>query len=423
MTSLHLNEIKIAPERQRQEFGDEDQLSSSIERLGLLHPIVVRHDGTLVAGERRLRAIRKLAIANIGIKHGNASYEPWQVPITYFESLDPYGAYEAELEENVQRRDLTWQERADARARLHKLRCEQNPGQSVKDTARELLGRETIANETANNLNKELIVARQLSDPDVAKAKTLTEALKIIEIKERRARHEAIGAALPSEVLRATHQLLVGDFRTTNLPSGYFDCLVSDPPYGIGVGNQSMSMGATATHDYDDTYEQWQLLIQDFVSTAWRILAENSHAYVFCDFDRFHELKGVMESAGFYVFRKPFAMCKTSSIAAPMAEYGPWVAWECILYALKGRKSVQRKWNDWLVVRGDSNLGMSAQKPVEAYTNLLERSCFAGERVVDLCCGTGPIFPAAHGLKLKATGVEINPATAAIASKRLEELE
>ena len=44
----------------RREMGDIAGLAASIAELGLLHPIVVRPDGKLIAGERRLLAAAQL---------------------------------------------------------------------------------------------------------------------------------------------------------------------------------------------------------------------------------------------------------------------------------------------------------------------------------------------------------------------------
>ena len=49
-------ESVIVGERHRRVLGDLDALAANIKDTGLLHPIVVRRDGTLIAGERRLRA-------------------------------------------------------------------------------------------------------------------------------------------------------------------------------------------------------------------------------------------------------------------------------------------------------------------------------------------------------------------------------
>jgi ParB family chromosome partitioning protein len=46
--------------RHRQDLGDLAPLIASIERLGLLQPITISPDGTLLCGRRRLEAIRQL---------------------------------------------------------------------------------------------------------------------------------------------------------------------------------------------------------------------------------------------------------------------------------------------------------------------------------------------------------------------------
>src|SRR5712692_10982380 len=52
-------DITVGP-RHRKELGDLQPLMQSIEAVGLLHPPVVLPDGTLVAGQRRLEALRRL---------------------------------------------------------------------------------------------------------------------------------------------------------------------------------------------------------------------------------------------------------------------------------------------------------------------------------------------------------------------------
>jgi ParB family chromosome partitioning protein len=48
-------------------MGDIGGLAASMEELGLLQPIVVTPDGTLIAGERRLRAALQLGWTHISI--------------------------------------------------------------------------------------------------------------------------------------------------------------------------------------------------------------------------------------------------------------------------------------------------------------------------------------------------------------------
>jgi len=57
----------IIGERHRKAMGDVAGLAASIAEVGLLHPIVIRCDGTLIAGERRLEAFRLLGRTEIPV--------------------------------------------------------------------------------------------------------------------------------------------------------------------------------------------------------------------------------------------------------------------------------------------------------------------------------------------------------------------
>jgi ParB/RepB/Spo0J family partition protein len=81
-------EIRIG-ERHRRDLGDIESLAASIQSVGLLHPVVVRPDGDLIAGRRRLAACERLG---------------WpQVPVTVVE-LDEI--VRGEFAENAFRQDF-----------------------------------------------------------------------------------------------------------------------------------------------------------------------------------------------------------------------------------------------------------------------------------------------------------------------------
>ena len=63
---LPITKISVG-ERHRKVAGDIDALARSIADVGLLHPIVVRPDGMLIAGERRLRAVQSLGWTSIPV--------------------------------------------------------------------------------------------------------------------------------------------------------------------------------------------------------------------------------------------------------------------------------------------------------------------------------------------------------------------
>ncbi len=148
-----------------------------------------------------------------------------------------------------------------------------------------------------------------------------------------------------------------------------------------------------------------------------------AHAYVFCDFDRFHELKTMMQLAGWYVFRTPLIVHKQNSGRVPLPDRGPRRQYELILYAIKGNKPVNNIFPDVISVTGDENLSHGAQKPVALYQNLLQRSVKPGDTVVDFFAGTGPIFGAATTMHCLAVGCELNPEYYALSMKRISELK
>jgi N6-adenosine-specific RNA methylase IME4 len=83
----------IIGERHRRDMGDIDSLAASIGELGLLHPVVVRPDGSLIAGARRLAAVKALG---------------WNtVPVTVVD-LNSIG--KGEFAENTFRKDFTLSE-------------------------------------------------------------------------------------------------------------------------------------------------------------------------------------------------------------------------------------------------------------------------------------------------------------------------
>jgi len=101
----------VVKKRIRKDVGDVSSLAESIRRFGLINPIVINKRNVLVAGRRRLEAIR-----NLGWRTVNA---------TIIDSPDELTKLEFELEENLHRRDLSLEEIAKANDRIRKLR---NPG-------------------------------------------------------------------------------------------------------------------------------------------------------------------------------------------------------------------------------------------------------------------------------------------------------
>jgi ParB family chromosome partitioning protein len=132
LEQIHVDAIRPNPYQPRRTFSEEsiDELSSSIEQYGLINPISVRKLGTgyeLIAGERRLRAVRRL-----GMTHINA---------IVVQAKEQDSAVIAMIE-NLQRENLHFLEEAEGYQRLIR-----NHGLTQDELAKKLgKNQSTVAN-------------------------------------------------------------------------------------------------------------------------------------------------------------------------------------------------------------------------------------------------------------------------------------
>jgi site-specific DNA-methyltransferase (adenine-specific) len=334
---------------------------------------------------------------------------------------------EIELEENIRRQDLTWQERSQATSQLFELRRLQAEKAKVPAPGTSQLAAELYPDyhpKAANEaIRRELVLARNLKDPEVAKASSAEEGLKIVKRKEEIARTTALGKEVGRTFNASIHKLIQGNCLEVMLTFDplMFDVILTDPPYGIDAQsfNDSGGKAASVGHVYDDSHANWQVLIKKFLDLSFKVAKPQAHFYCFCDIDRFEELRYSAKAAGWKVFRTPLVWHNPSSQRAPWPSSGPHRQYQLCLYAIKGERPILKSSSDVVTYASDVNVNWAAQKPVGLFADLLQRSCRAGDRVLDPFAGSGTIFPAAHGLKIEAWGVEQDETAYGIAVKRL----
>lgn len=96
MSSTHTVELDqiVVQQRHRRDLGDLKSLAKSIEDVGLLQPVVLTSDSLLIAGERRLAAVRMLGWS--------------EIPAFYVSTVsDAASLLRAERDENTCRKPLT----------------------------------------------------------------------------------------------------------------------------------------------------------------------------------------------------------------------------------------------------------------------------------------------------------------------------
>ena len=467
MNTTKLSSIAIPTNRQRREFNLQklEELKASIElsparNTQLLHPPVLRRgeDGSLilVAGETRLKAITDIFALGGSFRYSGRIFtaEEGLIPFTDLGELSALEAKEAELDENIRRMDLTWQEHAAAVKELHELRSAQKQAvryeasqlpdpakgaailsqvapQTIADTAQEVLGRSDGYYQ--DTIRKELIVAKHLDNPAVAAAKTVQEAFKILKKEETRAEAAQLAVAMGRTSVEETYEILNMDclvYMADPANHGKFDVILTDAPYGMGAdefGNAGGKLSGT-THQYDDSYEAWFNLMHGpkfvggWCELSYLVAKSEAHAYVFCDIGNFHVLRDAMAAAGWDVFRTPLIAYKLNSGRVPRPEHGPRRQYETILYAIKGDKTVNHIYPDVIPCQGDENMGHGAQKPVALFQNLLQRSVKPGDMVLDSFAGSGPLLEAAATSQVYSVLIEAVPTYYGLILKRAERL-
>lgn len=426
---VSLDAVHVADNRQRKIFSlpQIEQLADSISARGLLHPPVVREAGDgsylLVAGERRLRAITSLSQLDIPFLCGGIEVPAGHIPVLPIGSLEPIAAKEAELEENIIRVDLSWQERAEATRELHELKVQASgtlpvpKKHTVTDTAKIIAG-DDYSDSSRIAVANTLVVAEHLDDADVAKAKSEGEALKIIKKKAEQAHRRKLAETFSAS--ESKHTILKGDCLEVlpTLESGTFDCIVTDPPYGIGANN--FGEQSSTGHDYEDSKEYFDSFIGKVLSELFRVAKPSAHLYLFCDPRMYAQISFEAELAGWNVWHVPLIWNKLNGML-PRPEHGPRRTYEMIMFASKGDKTVTRVAPDVITITQDANIKHGAQKPVALYEDLLSRSVDPGAVVLDCFAGSGPIFPAADKCYCTAVGIERSEDSYALCVERINE--
>lgn len=430
-----IKDILVSPKRQRKTFDPVAlaELRESIQDNTLLQAPVIRKTPAgleLVAGERRLRALTDLHDLGIEVRHNNQAVPAGQAPYTDIGDLSPLQAWEAELEENIRRADLTWQERAAATAELMALRKAQAEETGSAPPTVAQITEEVRPGQTPNTAHdttrQELIVSRHLGDPEVAAAPTVKEAFKILKKREERENNAALAVAAGATFSSKSHTILntnCVDWMRSQ-PGGQFEIILTDPPYGMGAdsfGDSGAGVSANA-HFYDDSPENWLKLMLEFVPVAYRLATENAHAYLFCDLDKFHALREMMSDAGWRVFRTPLVWNNPDGFRAPWPDKGPQRQYELILFAVKGDKRVNHLAPDVLTYKKDRGIPHPAAKPVSLLDDLLRRSAKPGDRVLDAFAGSGQTVVACNALKLACTAIEQDPSSYGFITKQVGSL-
>jgi len=418
MAKVKVKEIKIRGERFREDYGEIEELAVSIQRYGLLHPIVVEKDEEgniwLVAGERRLKAHRLLGLEEIEVR--------------FLGELNELERREIEIEENLRRKNFTWQEEVKAKAEVDRIKREMygsavkghGGGWSIRDTA-ESLG------DSIGTISRDLRLAKAIEEfPELAKEKNKESAWRKYQRLKEREIVEKLAEKV--EVKVDVKCLVCGDAvkEMKKLKSESVDLVLTDPPFAIALDKGFKTLDYWAGKVYDDEVQTVLNTIDLVVKECYRVLKPDRHMYIFFGIQHYEYVLKMLKDAGFNVLEVPLIWHKTGGAGAGGSEYAYASNWEPFFLCMKGRRPLNKL--------GQSNVFVEprvapqrkvhpTEKPTSLLRRLIEQSTQPGELVADPFAGSGSTLVAAFECNRRAWGCELDKEYYSQAVLRLEKMK
>jgi ParB/RepB/Spo0J family partition protein len=439
---LELIDVK-RDERQRREIRTDD-LEISIKLRGVLQPIIVEPSAetsgryVLIAGERRLQASRNINVPDIPARlAGELTDEERQV---------------IELEENLRRRDLTWQEAVVSYSRIHTLYAKANPDGWTQTKTADAIG---VSRQTLSDC---ILLSDEMKRENkvVVNAPTMSAALNATRRKNERAISDAMTELLYEEAPVPDHQeleytteslgqaiidinkpVIVTNDRNSILNESFHDFAASysgtpfnflhcDFPYGIGHDKSDQGGSGAQWEGYEDSEDTYWRLCQTLCTNIDRLMAPSSHIlfWLSSDIERQYEtIRFFRSRASSLVLQTvPLVWHKSDNRGIlPDPQRGPRRIVETALIGARG---------DRLIIRAVSNAYSSpttkeihqSEKPEPMLRHFFQMFVDEHTRMLDPTCGSGTSLRAAEGLGASSVlGLEINPDFAESARAKLRQ--
>src|SRR5258708_24520932 len=278
----------IVEDRLRKSYDGIDELCDSIKELGLIQPLVISRENRLIAGGRRIMALKRLGLSEL--IHA--------IHFVYNDEVDPYKLKAMELEENLKRKNLTWVEEIIAKKQLLELYQKvYGVARSGKPSQSDIIGLTSPGfgiNKLANLLGESN--AQTSKDIELAGYLEAVPQLAQAETKEA-ARRQASLAILVAGAIQTqaknppkTEQkwtLYEGPFvnNVNSIEPNSVDLVITDPPFGgasSGMGPNSKQLISTP---FQDDLQTTLDLVDALVQASFYCLRPDRFAVFFFGFE------------------------------------------------------------------------------------------------------------------------------------------
>jgi DNA modification methylase len=411
---VSIDDVKIREERFREDYGEVEELAVSIQRYGLFHPIVVDDQLNLIAGERRLKAHRMLGLKEIEVRK-----------VTDITELE---RREIEVEENLRRKNFTWQEEVKALREVDRIKREMyghaipghGGGWSIRDTADSL-------GSSIGKVSQDIKLANMLEEyPELSQEPTKDAARK----KYERMRESRVVSALAEKVKVevGTECIVNGDSATVmkGLAAESVDLVFTDPPFGIALDKGMKSKEAWNDKVYDDDTQHVLNTIQLVLKECYRVLKDGRHMYLWFGIQHYDYIFKMLEDIGFNVNKVPCVWTKRGGAGVGGSDFSYSSNYEVCFFCMKGRRSLNKlgQPNVWEEQRVAPQRKIHpTEKPTSLIRRCVEQSSQAGELVIDPFAGSGSTLIGALECNRQAWGCELDKEYYGKIVIRLEEMQ
>jgi DNA modification methylase len=405
---VEIKDIIVPPGRFREADKKKvEELKDSFWKFGQLQAIIIDQNKNLVAGLHRLEAARGL---------------DWEtIRVEFQESTDELFLREIELEENIRRKQMTWQEEQAAITLLHNIRLKQDPNWNQSMT-----GALVNSNRQADVSEAIQITNAMKLFPELADAKSKNQAMswlkhkvqsvvRVLDVKDRPADYSDIEA-----------KLWLGDSvdLIKQVPDESFNAIITDPPFGISYDERKDGTlgGLSSYRDDEENY----LRLLGMAPDLFRVIKPNGWLVWFLGISWYERAKQVFRDAGFIVDELPIIWDRSEGRAfttRPDRYFGR--VYDIALHCIKGEPQIVTR----SPVRGNiikvapvgtSERDLLVERPVELYAELIRRLTVKGESVADFFSGSGSCLAAAAMLGRDFFGCELDPERRAVAIKKIK---
>lgn len=379
---MKISKIKIG-NRYRKEIGDIQTLSSSIQEIGLLHPVVIDDKNNLIAGQRRIEAFKSLGrndipvnVVNIDdLARGEFQENFARKNFTKKEVLAISKALKPKLKQQGKRTDLTCGESPQVKGKKSRDILSEYTGISSNT----LMKLEEIEKEAQTNPKFEKLL-NSLDNPE-SKTTTNSIYIKLNKLKKSQERQKQIKEnqfKLPKKV-----KLYNKEFQEAKIKPSSVSLIFTDPPY----------------------HDKYLHLYKDLAKQSFQVLNDGGSLITFVGQKNIPQICNIMIKEGLK-FHWPIAVLHSGPSATVHASK-TMIAWKPMLWFTKGKYEGDYVSDLVKSTPPDKDNHDWAQSTAES-DYYIKHITVEGEIVYDPFMGSGTFGISAVKLKRQFIGCEVD---------------